>query len=46
MGGKESFLESENKIMKKIAKAVLIDKVWSLRFQDDYFIRLRLYDIF
>jgi hypothetical protein len=27
MGGKESFLESENKIMKKIAKAVLIDKV-------------------
>ena len=26
MGGKESFLESENKIMKKIAKAVLIDK--------------------
>jgi hypothetical protein len=28
MGGKESFLESENKIMKKIAKAVLIDKAW------------------
>ncbi len=27
MGGKESFLESENKIMKKIAKAVLIEKV-------------------
>jgi hypothetical protein len=27
MGGKESFLDSENKIMKKIAKAVLIDKV-------------------
>ena len=27
MGGKESFVESENKIMKKIAKAVLIDKV-------------------
>ena len=26
MGGKESFLESENKIMKKIAKAVLVDK--------------------
>jgi hypothetical protein len=26
MGGKESFLESENKIMKKIAKAVLITK--------------------
>jgi hypothetical protein len=26
MGGKESFMESENKIMKKIAKAVLIDK--------------------
>ena len=26
MGGKESFLESENKIMKKIAKAVFIDK--------------------
>jgi hypothetical protein len=26
MGGKESFVESENKIMKKIAKAVLIDK--------------------
>jgi len=26
MGGRESFLESENKIMKKIAKAVLIDK--------------------
>jgi hypothetical protein len=26
MGGKESFIESENKIMKKIAKAVLIDK--------------------
>jgi hypothetical protein len=26
MGGKESFLESENKIMKKIAKAVLIEK--------------------
>jgi hypothetical protein len=26
MGGKESFLDSENKIMKKIAKAVLIDK--------------------
>jgi hypothetical protein len=26
MGGKESFLESENKIMKRIAKAVLIDK--------------------
>jgi hypothetical protein len=27
MGGKESFVESENKIMKKIAKAVLINKV-------------------
>jgi hypothetical protein len=27
MGGKESFVESENKIMKKIAKAVLIDKI-------------------
>jgi hypothetical protein len=27
MGGKESFVDSENKIMKKIAKAVLIDKV-------------------
>ena len=27
MGGKESFMDSENKIMKKIAKAVLIDKV-------------------
>jgi hypothetical protein len=26
MGGKESFVESENKIMKKIAKSVLIDK--------------------
>ena len=26
MGGKESFVESENKIMKKIAKAVFIDK--------------------
>jgi hypothetical protein len=26
MGGKESFVESENKIMKKIARAVLIDK--------------------
>jgi hypothetical protein len=26
MGGKESFLESENKIMKKIAKSVLIEK--------------------
>jgi hypothetical protein len=26
MGGKESFLESENKIMKKIAKAVFINK--------------------
>ena len=26
MGGRESFVESENKIMKKIAKAVLIDK--------------------
>jgi hypothetical protein len=26
MGGKESFFDSENKIMKKIAKAVLIDK--------------------
>ena len=26
MGGKESFLDSENKIMKKISKAVLIDK--------------------
>ena len=26
MGGKESFLDSENKIMKKIAKAVLIEK--------------------
>jgi len=26
MGGKESFVESENKIMKKIAKAVLIEK--------------------
>jgi hypothetical protein len=26
MGGRESFLESENKIMKKIAKAVLIAK--------------------
>jgi hypothetical protein len=30
MGGKESFLESENKIMKKIAKAVLIDKAHNL----------------
>ena len=29
MGGKESFLDSENKIMKKIAKAVLIDKACS-----------------
>ena len=29
MGGKESFLESENKIMKKIAKAVLIEK-WNM----------------
>jgi hypothetical protein len=28
MGGKESFLESENKIMKKIAKVVLIDKTF------------------
>jgi len=27
MGGRESFLDSENKIMKKIAKAVLIDKI-------------------
>jgi hypothetical protein len=27
MGGRESFIESENKIMKKIAKAVLIDKL-------------------
>ena len=26
MGGKEEFVDSENKIMKKIAKAVLIDK--------------------
>ena len=26
MGGKEDFIDSENKIMKKIAKAVLIDK--------------------
>jgi hypothetical protein len=26
MGGRESFMESENKIMKKIAKAVLIEK--------------------
>ena len=26
MGGKESFIESENKIMKKIAKSVIIDK--------------------
>jgi hypothetical protein len=26
MGGKEAFVDSENKIMKKIAKAVLIDK--------------------
>ncbi len=26
MGGKESFMDSENKIMKKIAKAVLIEK--------------------
>jgi hypothetical protein len=26
MGGRESFVESENKIMKKIAKSVLIDK--------------------
>jgi hypothetical protein len=26
MGGRESFLDSENKIMKRIAKAVLIDK--------------------
>ena len=26
MGGKESFLESENKIMKKIAKSVIIEK--------------------
>ena len=26
MGGKESFVDSENKIMKKIAKSVLIDK--------------------
>jgi len=27
MGGKEEFVDSENKIMKKIAKAVLIDKI-------------------
>ncbi len=27
LGGKEEFVDSENKIMKKIAKAVLIDKV-------------------
>jgi len=27
MGGRESFLDSENKIMKKIAKAVLIEKL-------------------
>jgi hypothetical protein len=27
MGGKESFMDSENKIMKKIAKAVLIEKI-------------------
>ena len=26
MGGKESFVESENKIMKKIAKSVIIEK--------------------
>jgi hypothetical protein len=26
MGGRESFMDSENKIMKKIAKAVLIEK--------------------
>jgi hypothetical protein len=26
MGGKESFVESENKIMRKIAKVVLIEK--------------------
>jgi hypothetical protein len=26
MGGKEEFVDSENKIMKKIAKAVLIEK--------------------
>jgi hypothetical protein len=26
MGGKEEFVDSENKIMKKIARAVLIDK--------------------
>ena len=26
MGGKEEFVDSENKIMKKIAKAVLITK--------------------
>ena len=27
MGGKEEFIDSENKIMKKIAKAVLINKI-------------------
>jgi hypothetical protein len=27
MGGKEEFVDSENKIMKKIAKSVLIDKM-------------------
>jgi hypothetical protein len=27
MGGKEAFVDSENKIMKKIAKAVLIEKM-------------------
>jgi hypothetical protein len=32
MGGKESFLDSENKIMKKIAKAVLIEKKWIVFF--------------
>jgi hypothetical protein len=32
MGGKESFVESENKIMKKIAKAVFIDKAcWYIK---------------
>jgi hypothetical protein len=28
MGGKEEFVDSENKIMKKIAKSVLIDKTF------------------
>jgi hypothetical protein len=31
MGGRAEFVDSENKIMKKIAKSVLIDKnCWSL----------------